>query len=147
MIRRIVSGDREIFMQMAREFYHSEAVLHAIPEARHARAFDEMMRSDVYMEGWIFEIEDRIAGYALLCKTYSQEAGGLAVWIDELYVRPEFRNRGLGRAFFAELPKRIPAARYRLEIEPDNARAEKLYRSMGFDALEYRQMVLDTLDD
>ena len=56
-------------------------------------------------------------------------------------------GRGMGKAFFGELPTLIPAARYRLEIEPDNARAEKLYRAMGFDVLEYKQMVLDTLED
>ena len=145
MIRRITKNDREIYLQMAWEFYHSEAVLHPVPDDNYPRAFDEMMRSDAYMIGLIFEIEDQIAGYALLCKTYSQEAGGMAVWIDELYVRPEFRGRGTGKAFFAELEKIVPAARYRLEIEPDNARAEKLYRSMGFDVLGYRQMVKDTL--
>ena len=147
MMRKITPADRAVFLEMAYEFYHSEAVLHPIPEARHARAFDEMMRSDAYMEGVIFESDGEIAGYALLCKTYSQEAGGLAVWIDELYLRPAFRSRGMGKAFFAELPKLIPAARYRLEIEPDNARAEKLYRAMGFEVLEYKQMVLDTLED
>jgi len=147
MIRKITPNDRAVFLQMAREFYRSEAVLHPIPEARHARAFDEMMRSDMYMEGLIFESCGETAGYALLCKTYSQEAGGLAVWIDELYLRPSFRNRGMGKAFFAELPKLIPAARYRLEIEPDNARAEKLYRAMGFAVLDYKQMVKDTLED
>ena len=143
MIRKITPDDRAIYLKMAHEFYHSEAVLHPVPEANYARAFDEMMRSDAYMVGLIFEIEEQIAGYALLCKTYSQEAGGMAVWIDELYVRPDFRNRGIGHAFFAELEAIVPAARYRLEIEPDNIRAEKLYRSMGFDVLGYKQLVKD----
>lgn len=143
MIRRINENDRAVYLQMAHEFYHSEAVLHPVPEENYGRAFDEMMRSDAYMTGLILQHEDQIAGYALLCRTYSQEAGGMAVWIDELYVRPEFRNRGVGRAFFAELENILPAARYRLEIEPDNARAEKLYRSMGFDVLGYRQLVKD----
>ena len=144
MIRKITPADRQIYLQMAHEFYHSEAVLHPVSDDHYPRAFDEMMRSEAYMTGLIFEWEDQIAGYALLCKTYSQEAGGLAVWIDELYVRPDFRNRGLGRAFFARLKEIVPAARYRLEIEPDNVRAEKLYRSMGFDVLGYKQMVKDT---
>ena len=143
MIRRITPADRDIYLQMAHEFYHSEAVLHPVPEENYSRAFDEMMASDAYITGLIFETEGCTAGYALLCKTYSQEAGGLAVWIDELYVRPAFRGCGLGRAFFAELQGIAPAARYRLEIEPDNARAEKLYRSMGFEALGYKQLVKD----
>lgn len=143
MIRRITSADRDIYLAMAWEFYHSEAVLHAVPDENYAHAFDEMMRSDAYMLGLIFEHEDKVAGYALLCKTYSQEAGGMAVWIDELYLRPEFRNRGMGKNFFAELESLVPAARYRLEIEPDNLRAEKLYKSMGFEELGYKQLVKD----
>ena len=141
MIRKITPDDRAIYLKMAHEFYHSEAVLHPVPEANYARAFDEMMRSEAYMVGLIFEIEEQIAGYALLCKTYSQEAGGMAVWIDELYVRPDFRNRGIGHAFFAEVEAIVPAARYRLETEPDNHRAKKLYRSLGYVPLEYEQFI------
>ena len=37
----------------------------------------------------------------------------------------------------------VPAARYRLEIEPDNTRAEKLYKSAGFEELGYKQLVMD----
>lgn len=143
MIRKITLEDREIYLQMAWEFYHSEAVMHPVPDEYFIRGFDEMMRSDAYMSGLIFEHEGQIAGYALLCRGYSQEAGGFSIWIDELYLRPEFRGRGMGKAFFSDLSKIAPAARYRLEIEPDNHRAEKLYRAMGFDILPYKQMVKD----
>lgn len=143
MIRKITPEDRSLYLQMAHDFYHSEAVLHPVPDEYLVRSFDELMRSETYMTCLIFEADNRPAGYALLCKTWSQEAGGPAVWIDELYVLPEFRSRGLGHAFFAALQETVPAARYRLEIEPDNARAERLYRSMGFDVLGYKQMVKD----
>ena len=144
MIRRISETDRAEYLRMAHDFYHSPAVMHPVPDSYLERGFAEMMRSGDYMQGLIFEADGQVAGYALLCKTWSQEAGGSAVWIDEIYVLPEFQGRGLGRAFFAELEAIAPAARYRLEIEPDNARAEALYRRMGFEVLPYRQMVRDT---
>lgn len=143
MIRRITPADRETYLQMAHDFYHSEAVLHAVPDTYFVRAFDEMMRSEDYLTCLIFEVDGKIAGYALLVNTWSQEAGGRAVWIDEIYVLPEFQGRGMAKAFFAELKQLAPAARYRLEIEPDNARAEKLYRGVGFEELGYRQLVMD----
>lgn len=143
MIRKITPADREIYLRMAHDFYHSEAVLHPVPDEYFVRAFDEMMRSDAYLLGLIFEQDGKTAGYALLVKCWSQEAGGPAVWIDEIYVLSEFRGQGLGKAFFKELKKIAPAARYRLEIEPDNARAERLYRSVGFDVLGYKQLVMD----
>ena len=46
MIRRITAADREIYLQMAHDFYHSEAVLHPVPDEYLARSFDEMMRSE-----------------------------------------------------------------------------------------------------
>jgi len=142
-IRKITPADRETYLQMVHDFYHSEAVLHAVPDEYFVRAFDEMMRSEEYLLGLIFEAEGEIAGYALLVNTWSQEAGGKAVWIDEIYVLPEFRGGGIAKEFFSQLKQIVPAARYRLEIEPDNIRAEKLYRSMGFEELGYKQMVID----
>ena len=143
MIRRIRPEDREIYLKMAHEFYHSDAVLHPVPDENLTVSFDEMMRSDAYLNCLIFEQDGKTAGYALLCKTWSQEAGGKAVWIDELYVLPEFRGQGIGHEFFAELRTIEPAARYRLEIEPENLRARKLYESMGFESLGYLQLVMD----
>ena len=143
MIRSIRPSDRETYLKMAHDFYHSDAVLHPVPDEYIVSSFEEMMRSDAYLNCLIFEKDGKCAGYALLCKTWSQEAGGKAVWIDELYVIPEFRGQGIGHEFFSELRAIEPAARYRLEIEPDNLRARKLYESMGFESLGYLQLVMD----
>jgi len=74
------------------------------------------MRSDEYLECYIFEHGGAPAGYALLNKTFSQEAGGRVVWLEDLFVLPEYRSCGLGREFLDYLEKNVPAARYRLEI-------------------------------
>ena len=102
MIRRITPADREAYLSMAHDFYHSEAVLHPVPDEHFVRAFNEMMASDAYLLGLIFESGGQTAGYALLCKTWSQEGGGPCVWIDELFVLPPVRARGLGKAFDEE---------------------------------------------
>lgn len=143
MIRKLQAEDRAQYLRMTHDFYHSEAVLHPVPEAYLERSFDEMMRSDAYMTGWFFERNGEVAGYALLCKGWSQEAGGRVVWIDELFVLPKYRSQGVGREFFAALKEIEPAVRYRLEIEPDNVRAEALYHRMGFSTLGYKQLVMD----
>ena len=101
MIRKISLQDRSIFLTMSEEFYASPAVEHAVPHDFHVRAFDEMMRSDDYIEGFLLMDDTVPAGYALLQKTYSREAGGLTIWIDEIYLRPAFRGKGLAKAFFA----------------------------------------------
>lgn len=139
--RRLEPRDRAEFLAMSEEFYTSDAVLHPVPSAYHERAFDELMRSDVYLECYLMESGTAAVGYALLVKTYSREAGGVNIWLDELYLRPAYRGLGAGSAFFAFLESTHPAARYRLEVEPDNERAQKLYRRMGYRALPYLQMI------
>ena len=40
------------------------------------RTFNELMNSETYAQCYIFEKDEKRAGYALLAKTFSQEAGG-----------------------------------------------------------------------
>lgn len=145
MIRKITNADREIYLQLATEFYESDAVLHNIPAEHISGTFEEMTTSDRYAEGYFFEVDHSIAGYALLAKTYSQEAGGEVLWIEEIYIRPEFRSRGLGREFFQYLEdnKSDRVKRIRLEVEEDNALAVSLYERLGYERLEYDQMIKD----
>lgn len=143
-IRKILPSDKDEFIKMSREFYSSDAVLNNVDDSFHFSTFDELMRSDVYLECYIFETDKgEIAGYALLDKMFSHEVGGMLVWVEELYVREAFQNNGIGSAFFAFLEKNIPAARYRLETEPENEGARALYKRKGFKNLEYLQMVKD----
>ena len=143
MIRRLETGDRELFLRLAREFYASDAVLHPIPDDFHAAAFEEMMRSDTYADGFLLLHDGVPAGYAMTAKTYSHEVGGLVVWIEEIYVSPSFRSKGLGREFFvfAENFYGDKMRRMRLETEPENTAAESLYRRLGFEELGYRPFV------
>ena len=143
MIRKIEVKDKELFFELSREFYSSPAVLCNIPEAYHASTFDELMRSEEYLMGYIFELDGAPVGYGLLNVTYGHEAGGRVVWIEEIYVREGYRSRGIGREFFEYVFKNVPAARYRLEVEPENERAVKLYEGLGFEVLGYGQMVRD----
>lgn len=99
MIRKMRSEDKKTYMEMAREFYHSDAVLHPVPDTYFERTADEALRSDVYAEIFLFECENEAAGYGLIAKTYSQEAGGMVWWIEEVYVREAFRSKGIGREF------------------------------------------------
>lgn len=143
MFRKIIESDREKYIEMATDFYASPAVLHSVPSVHFERTFNEMMRSEAYALGFIIENEGKTAGYALLAKTFSQEAGGLVVWIEEIYILPEFRGKGLGGAFLEFVKNEIPAARYRLETEPENERAKVLYKRHGFEKLDYEQFIID----
>ena len=128
---------------MCREFYSGDAVLHPVPEDYFERTFDTLMKSDTYASAYIIEEAGEKAGYALLAKTWSQEAGGIVIWIEELYIRPEFRGYGLGTKFLSSVRKEFPSARLRLEVEPENTGAVALYKRLGFTPLEYVSYVVE----
>lgn len=140
MIRKATEKDRAEFLAMAREFYDSPAVAHKVSAANFEATFDEAMRSDTYVGLFILSDGGETCGYGMTARTFSQEAGGTVVWLEELYLRPAFRSRGLGREFFAYVYRELPAARYRLEVEPDNMRAKALYERLGYRVLPYEQM-------
>jgi len=144
-IRRFRPEERDLYLEMADSFYHSPAVLHAVPVSHLERTFDEMMRSDVYADGLLMETEDgQPAGYMLLSKTYSQESGGYVVWVEELSVLEKYRGLGFGTQALEWVKENYAHfSRIRLEVEHDNEKAIRLYSRLGFENLPYMQMVID----
>lgn len=142
MVRRITEKDRNEYLNMAKDFYNSDAVLHNIDEENFIKTFEELMKSDKYALCYILEYQGTMAGYALLAKTFSQEAGGLVCWIEELYIKPEYRNMGIGSEFFSYFDANIAGSmkRIRLEVEEDNLGAIALYKRQGYRNLGYKQM-------
>ncbi len=144
MIRTINEQDRELYLTLTEEFYRSSAVDHEIDKENRIKTFDHLMTHSPYAECVIIECDAIPVGYALFAITFSQEAGGIAVWIEELYIREEYRSRGLGGELFRWTEERFPEARrLRLEVEEDNTRAISLYERKGFKPLPYMQMIKD----
>lgn len=144
MIRKIHREDREAFIRMVEEFYNSEAVLHQIPQEYIHKTFHEVISSSPYAQAFIIEGDNTPAGYGLISLTYSAEAGGLVVLIEELYIRSEFRGLGLGSKFLDYIHAQFAEAkRFRLELTKTNQSAARLYQRKGYKALEYLQMVND----
>ena len=141
----MLKSDKELFLKMTRSFYNSESVLFDIPEQFHLKTFNEMMKSDQYLTGYILMKDRQPAGYALTSKYYSHEAGGLTLFVDELYVLRTYRSLGLGKEFFNYLKNNLDeqVVRLRLEVESENTGAINLYSKEGFSFLKYKQMIMD----
>ena len=105
MIRKLERKDKDLFLRLTRDFYASDAVLHSIPDAYHINAFEEMMRSEQYAEGYLIEQDARPAGYALLAKTYSHECGGMVLWIEEIYIEHDGSLRELDSSIALRIRK------------------------------------------
>jgi ribosomal protein S18 acetylase RimI-like enzyme len=86
----------------------------------------------------VAQVDDGVAGYALLVPFWSNHLGGQICEVDELYVRPERRGEGLGSALFGaiEAGKFGVFAATALGVSPRNVRALRLYERLGFRASE-----------
>ncbi len=141
-IRRITPSDRAAYIALVERFYQTDAVMAPIPRSHIERCFDEMLVSDTYAMAWMFKEDGVVCGYAQIAKTYSQEAGGKVIWIEEIYLLPEHRGKGFGGMFFALLESEFPdTARFRLEVEDDNAGAVRLYERTGYRMIPYLNMM------
>jgi GNAT superfamily N-acetyltransferase len=49
--------------------------------------------------------DGEIAGYAIYFFTFSSFVGRQGIWLEDLYVRPDFRKRGVGRRLIAAVAK------------------------------------------
>lgn len=145
MIKKMTAEDRADYVRFATEFYNSPAVDKPIPREHFENGFDEIMRSDEYAQGYMLVCDGKNAGYCITTKTYSVEAGGIVIWIDELFVLSEYRSKGLGREMFDYVEKQgdKKLRRIRLEVEEENARAVKLYEKLGFVRAPYDGMWKD----
>lgn len=145
MIRPIEAKDRTVYLSMARKFYDSDAVLSPVPTENFEKTFDLLLKGTPFADAFVFEENETVVGYALLARTWSQEAGGETLWIEEIYLEPDARGKGYGSAFFRFLEEEYApeAKRFRLEVEKENEGAVSLYQRMGFAFFPYDQMKKD----
>ena len=78
-------------------------------------------------------------GYAIVSFGWSVEFGGLDGFLDEIYIRPAVRGRGIGTEVLLNMPKALADAGLRalhLEVNRDNDKARKLYEKLRFEPRE-----------
>lgn len=145
--RDLTPEDRDLVVPMVQAFYRSDAVDHPVDAAILERSFqDAASPAEPLLRGLLIQWEGKPAGYMYLTQCYSAEVGGLCVFIEEIYLEPEYRRRGLGAQIMAWLEQEYPAARrFRLEVTQANQGAISLYQRAGYTFLRYDQMVLDKI--
>ena len=78
-------------------------------------------------------------GYVVITFGWSVEFGGMDAFVDELFIRPAVRGRGMGSDVMLALPRALSEAGVRafhLEVDRDDEKAQRLYQRAGFSARE-----------
>lgn len=144
-IEKMTEADRADVLAMSREFYSSDAVSHPADNAKLVNVFETALSSLPSFNGYIFKDDGgKAAGYAYISEYYESEIGGMCVMLIDLFVKSEYRGRGIATSFFKFVKREYSyAKRLRLEVMPDNENAIAAYRRWGFADLPYKQMIMD----
>ena len=139
-IRKMTAADKPQVLSMMRVFYSSDAVWTNGSEEIFQADIDQCVGDSPYLEGYILENDRKIQGYAMIAKSFSTEFGKPCIWIEDLYLKEEFRGLGIGQQFFAYITEAYPGCLFRLEVEAENHRAIHVYEKCGFTELPYVEM-------
>ena len=132
--RLAAEADLETLIGFMRQFYSIDA--YPFDEQAARGALREFLGEPLFGRVWLIEVNAEPVGYLVLTLGYSLEFHGRDAFIDELFVAPSYRHRGIGKRAmqFVELACReLGVHALHLEVERHNAAAQQLYRQFGFE--------------
>lgn len=131
-IRQALPLDEPLVLRMAEAFHREDG--HPLA-ATGGEAIRALLKGNPLGAIYLMEEEGLALGYFALCFTMSLEFGGLVVILDDLYVAPEARGRGIGAQVLAKVEAvaaEKAAVQIFLEVEKANERAFEFYRRHGW---------------
>jgi len=141
-MRRATPGDIPLLVDLMAEFYAEAS--YALDHARAAGAFVAILADERLGYVWIIQAENHDVGHIVLTLKYAMEYSGLIACLDDLYVKPDWRNRGLSTKALIEVRNFCKQAGIRaltVEVGHNNGPAQKVYRRVGFAEAADRQLL------
>lgn len=100
--RSAVKDDVPAILQLIRELAVYERLEHEVV-ADEATLSESLFGEKRYAEVLLAEVGGDIAGFCLFFHNFSTFLGKPGIYIEDIFVRPEYRSQGIGRKFFAEI--------------------------------------------
>jgi GNAT superfamily N-acetyltransferase len=127
------------------EYEKEPEAAQATPEQLHEALFGPRPAA----EAVIARLREAPAGWALWFQNFSTWTGRPGLWLEDLYVRPQFRRRGVGRALVAHLATicmRRGYGRFEWSVLDWNTPAIEFYHALGAEPMsQWTNMRLDEL--
>ncbi|MFB3924226.1 MAG: N-acetyltransferase family protein [Terriglobia bacterium] len=137
-IRPATETDIPEILKLIRELAEYEKLAHYVvvtPEDLKRDGFSERPVFRVLMAEW----DGEPAGYALYFYNYSTFLGRPGIFLEDLFVRPQFRKKGIGKALLLRLAKiavEERCARVDWIVLDWNTPALEFYKSLGAEVLK-----------
>src|ERR1700758_4086876 len=103
-IRRARPEDSAEIFALIRELAEYEKLSHEV-EATEAMIADALFSKEPRLFCEIAEWNGEVAGFAVWFLNSSPFAGRFGIYLEDLFVRPQFRGNGIGKALLARLAK------------------------------------------
>ena len=132
-VRSATPDDFGLIAEFIRKLADYEKLLHEVrfdPETMRGHLFGPRPAAEVI----IGEIDGAPRGFALYFQTFSTFEGKPGIYLEDLFVEPEARGSGLGRALLAKLASLVVergGARLEWSVLDWNELGKGFYRSIG----------------
>jgi ribosomal protein S18 acetylase RimI-like enzyme len=133
--RPATKGDEADLLRMMRSLAEQQPGAYYFDEPVVRTVLRQFLADPSLGRAWIFSDGTTIAGYIVLTLGYSFEYHGQDAFVDELYVEPKYRKRGIGREamkFVEEQARTMGVTALHLEVDDGNDAALELYRRSGY---------------
>jgi GNAT superfamily N-acetyltransferase len=141
-MRKANEDDLLLFLELMTEFYGESG--YELERNSTTKAFQAILEQPKLGRIWFIQDGSQDVGHVLVTFKFAMEYAGMIACIDDLFVRSPYRNRGLSTAALEEIRTYCKANQLRgmtVEVGNDNAPAQKVYRRIGFETLENRQLL------
>ena len=132
-IRSATPADVPLILQFIRELAEYEKLAHQVA-ATEADIRDSLFGARPAAECLIAESQGKPAGFALFFHNFSTFLGKPGLYLEDLYVKPELRGKGVGKQLLAHLAKLALSrgcGRFEWAVLDWNAPAIRFYGSIG----------------
>jgi GNAT superfamily N-acetyltransferase len=134
LIRPASPNDMPALMNLVEQYWSFEGI-----PGFDARRVESLLRAALFADGrarcWLAEQAGEVGGYLLAVLVFSLEHGGMMAEIDEFFVTPAFRRRGIGAALLMQAENVLRESgvrRLQLQLGSRNARAREFYAARGY---------------
>ena len=133
IIRRARPDEAGLVLSLVRELAEYEKLLHEV-EATEAMISEALFGSNVRLFCDIAEWNGEAAGFAVWFINFSTFSGRSGIYLEDLFVRPALRGKGIGKALLSHLAKQCVAngwSRLQWSVLDWNTPSIEFYKSLG----------------
>jgi GNAT superfamily N-acetyltransferase len=141
-VRQALSQDIETLVNLMAEFYAESG--YELDRSFAQKAFAVILADDRLGYVWMIDADGKDVGYVVLTLRFGMEYGGSMACIDDLFVVPPSRNRGLSTAALFQIRdfcKSIGVRAITVEVGHSNGSAQTVYRRLGLAEVPDRQLL------